>query len=189
MTTGRSDEEIQTNEAAVRALVASHARFLAFLERRVPSRAIAEEILQEAFARGLEKAGTLREDESATAWFYRLLRNAIVDHHRRSGAERRALASVARDAEGDRADDAELMGTVCACVRELSDALKPEHADAIRSVDLEGERVVDYAARIGIRENAAAVRLHRARGALRKAVERCCGACAEHSCLDCDCKH
>ena len=52
------------------------------------ARDLAEEILQDAFVRGLSRgAGArLRDDESAVAWFYRLLRNA----HRRStrGARR-----------------------------------------------------------------------------------------------------
>src|SRR5436190_6310187 len=62
--------------AVLRILVENHARFLAFLERRVGSRDAAQEILQEAFVRSLSRGGSLRDDESAVAWFYRLLRNA-----------------------------------------------------------------------------------------------------------------
>lgn len=54
----------------VRTLAANHRRFLAFLERRVRSRALAEDILQDAFVRGVNKLDTLRSDESAVAWFY-----------------------------------------------------------------------------------------------------------------------
>ncbi len=75
----------------MQALVDNHRQFLAFLERRVESRADAEDILQDAFVRGLEKGGQLRDGESAVAWFYRLLRNAVVDHYRRRGAAGRAL--------------------------------------------------------------------------------------------------
>ena len=39
---------------AIAQLVDGHRAFLAFLERRVESRAAAEDILQSAFARGLE---------------------------------------------------------------------------------------------------------------------------------------
>ena len=60
-------------------LVASHREFLAFLEPRLPSRALAEEILQSAFVRAMEKGGALRDEESAVAWFYRVLRNALID--------------------------------------------------------------------------------------------------------------
>ena len=39
---------------AIERLVAGHRDFLAFLERRVESRAVAEDILQAAFTKGLE---------------------------------------------------------------------------------------------------------------------------------------
>ena len=51
----------------LRALVDNHARFLAFLARRVGRRDLAEEILQEAFVRSLARGSTLRDGESATA--------------------------------------------------------------------------------------------------------------------------
>ena len=57
---------------AVRVLVENHARFLAFLERRVESREVAEDLLQDAFVRSLRSldgAGRLRDQESVTAWF------------------------------------------------------------------------------------------------------------------------
>lgn len=71
-------------------LVDNHRRFLAFLERRVESRAAAEDILQDAFVRGLDRAGSVRDESAIVAWCYRLLRNALVDHYRLGGAEARA---------------------------------------------------------------------------------------------------
>src|SRR5687767_3163928 len=59
-------------------LLTSRRTFLAFLQKRTGSREDAEEILQSAFARALEKGGGLRRDESVVAWFYRLLRNSLV---------------------------------------------------------------------------------------------------------------
>lgn len=79
--------------------VSNHRAFLAFLKRRVGSRTVAEDILQEAFVRGLDKGESLRDEASAVAWFYRMLRNAIVDHHRRRGSSDRALAAFATDLE------------------------------------------------------------------------------------------
>jgi hypothetical protein len=38
------------------------------------------------------------------------------------------------------------------------------------------------------RHSNAAVRIHRARAAFRKHLVRTCGACAEHSCIDCTCR-
>jgi len=91
--------------AVLAVLTANHDRFLAFLARRVHRRDVAEEILQDAFVRGIARGGALREDESAIAWFYRLLRNAIGgrrDHTRErggAGVPRAAGAAAARRAE------------------------------------------------------------------------------------------
>src|SRR5258708_2689997 len=98
--------------AALELLVDNHARFLAFLERRVGRRDLAEEILQDAFVRSLSRgpAARLRDDESAVAWFYRLLRSAIVDHARHASAEQRTLARVAAEpSDPTNASDAELV--------------------------------------------------------------------------------
>jgi RNA polymerase sigma factor (sigma-70 family) len=169
-------------------LVANHQRFLDFLQRRVGARDVAEEILQEAFARSIDRGSTLREGESATAWFYRLLRNALTDHWRRKDARNRALQRVAQEPhEPEPAPDAELLAVVCTCVGELVDDLKPEYAGVLRKVELEGATVHDYADAQGITANNASVRLHRAREALRLRLVRCCGTCATHGCLDCTC--
>jgi RNA polymerase sigma-70 factor (ECF subfamily) len=173
----------------VQALVDNHRRFLAFLERRVGSRADAEDILQDAFVRGLEKGGQLRDGESAVAWFYRLLRNAVVDHWRRRGAASRAedaMAAEWADAASPPPDE-ELFDTICRCVLGLVDTLKPEYAEAVRRIEVDGVAVKDYAAEAGITANAAGVRVHRARQALRDQVTACCGTCATHGCMDCTC--
>jgi RNA polymerase sigma factor (sigma-70 family) len=176
--------------AVLAALVANHARFLSFLERRVGRRDVAEEILQDAFVRGLARGGALRDDESALAWFYRLLRNALVDHHRRGDAERRGLERLGAEPDGrdDGAPDAELVAAICACVRGLVDTLKPEYATALRRVELEGVGVGDFAREAGISPGNAGVRVFRARQALRRRLEESCGTCAEHGCYECECR-
>lgn len=170
----------------VKALVDNHQRFLAFLERRVGNRATAEDILQDGFVRALERADTLESEESATAWFYRLLRNALVDYYRRRGAEDRALAVAANELQSD-GSDVELHETICACVRDLVGTLKPEYGIAIRRVELEGEKVADFARERGITATNASVRLHRAREALRQRLIESCGTCVTHGCRDCEC--
>ena len=53
-------EPAVTNDVA-KLLVASHREFLAFVERRVHDRALAEEIVQDALVRSLEHLGEIRE--------------------------------------------------------------------------------------------------------------------------------
>jgi RNA polymerase sigma factor (sigma-70 family) len=182
------DTQVVTPEIA-QVLVDNHRRFLSFLERRVRSREIAEDILQDAFVRGITKAPDTRDREAVQAWFYRVLRNAIVDHYRRSGAEQRAYAQALAETEDSiTPTDSELFETVCACVRDLVGTLKPEYARAIQRVDLEGAAVKTFADEQGITANNAAVRLHRAHQALKKQVTESCGTCAEHGCYRCECK-
>lgn len=179
--------EREDSEPVVKALVDNHRHFLAFLERRVGSRAVAEELLQSAFARSLEKGGELRDEERAVAWFYRLLRNALVDHYRKQAAEGRALEREAREAT-EVGPDPELKQAVCACVGELLPTLKPEYSELLRQVELEERSVPEAAAAVGITANNAGVRLHRARQALKRQLEKSCGTCASHGCLDCSCQ-
>ena len=169
----------------VATLVANHRAFLAFVQRRVSDRAHAEEILQDAFVRSIDKLDTVRD--SAVGWFYRVLRNAIIDDQRRRATTTRRLEAFAQEQDVSVGDDAELRQAVCKCVGELAGTLKPEYATALRRIEIEGVSVKDYAAEVGISSSNAGVRVFRAREALRRQVARACGTCADHGCLDCTC--
>jgi RNA polymerase sigma-70 factor (ECF subfamily) len=126
-------------------------------------------------------------EESTVTWFYRVLRNAIIDHYRRGGASQRALAAFASELEAQVEPDLDTRDAVCQCVTSLAGTLKPEYAAALRRVEVDGISVREYAAEAGVTANNAGVRLFRAREALRKRVASACGTCAEHGCLDCTC--
>jgi len=168
-------------------LVENHRQFLGFLERRLGDRALAEDILQDAFVKSLEKQSEVRDESSSVAWFYRMLRNAVIDHHRRAGVRSRALETLARELEDAVEPPPELHGEICGCVSRLALTLKPEYEAAIRRIDVEGTPVQVFAAESGISPNNASVRVFRAREALRKQVRTSCGTCADHGCLDCSC--
>ncbi len=175
-------------------LVANHRQFLTFLERRVGSREDAEEILQDAFVRGFEHAAEIRNEERVVAWFYRVLRNAIVDRYRRRARDQKGLSEHAtqvaaeHEANLDGNLDAELERQVCTCVQGLVPLLNDDYAELIRRVDLDGEAIGAIASERGVSAGSARVRLHRARTALRREVDRTCRTCAEHGCLDCTCR-
>lgn len=171
------------------ALVAEHDRFLAFLAPRLESRDAAEEVLQAAFVKGWERGGELQDHESAVAWFYRLLRHALVDHYRGRAAERRALdAHAAAQPEGEAPEIPELAAALCRCLDGLLPTLPPDQAALLRQVDLEGRPVSEVAASLGLTPNATSVRLHRSRKALKARLETTCGTCTTHGCLDCTCR-
>ena len=178
----------QLSPQAVGRLLESRRQFLSFIQSRVKSAEVAEDILQAAFVKGIEKGGSLRDEETVVAWFYRLLRNAIIDHYRRRGSSERASEALVHELETHVEPEDSFKGDICGCVSELMESLKPEYRDALQTVDLEERSLADLAGKVGITPNNAAVRVHRAREALRKQVTLACGICATHGCLDCHCQ-
>ncbi len=168
-------------------LVENHRVFLTFLERRLGDRALAEDLLQSAFAKGMERAAEIRDGEAAVAWFYRLLRNAVVDFRRRRASAERGLDAFLRELETHESPAEEMHGAICQCVQRLAGTLKPEYAEVLQRVDVDGLAVKDFAAERGISSSNAAVRAFRAREALRRQVFQSCGTCAEHGCVECCC--
>ncbi|ADO74623.1 RNA polymerase sigma factor [Stigmatella aurantiaca] len=167
-------------------LVLRYPRFRSFLLRRTGSESVAEEVLQGTLVRVLERGAPGLEGARLMAWFYRVLRNALADHFRHQRVSERALAREAQAVAGEALQPA-LKPSPCQCLHRQLGALKPEYADAVRKVDLEEQSVAEVAQSSGITANHAAVRLYRARKALKKQLEKTCGACAAGGCLDCDC--
>jgi RNA polymerase sigma factor (sigma-70 family) len=181
--------------ATLQTLLDRRAGFLAFVQHRVHDRALAEDILQAAFVRALEHAGTLREENSAVAWFYSVLRHAVIDHHRHHTSEASAIDRWAAEMglTGPNAAEPSTAGIpartfICGCIEQVLPTLRPAYAEVLREVDLAEKPLADYAKTHHLTPGNAAVRAHRARAALRRELARTCGACSIHACLDCVCK-
>ncbi len=185
------------SDATLQTLLDRRASFLGFVQRRVADAALAEDILQTAFVRALEleRSRSLRKNDSAVAWFYSVLRNAVVDHYRRRASESKALDRWGFDlvitgeaALESSALDASTRMFICGCIAHVLPTLKPAYAEVLREVDLDEMSLVDFARRHNLTPGNAGVRAHRARAALRRELARVCGACSLHACLDCTCK-
>ncbi len=174
--------------ARVDLLVQSKAKFLGFLEKRLGSRAEAEDLLQTAFLKAIAEEDTLRDEEKLVPWFYQLIRNLLVDHYRHRAALDRTEAHFVAESETTTGVDEQLFRATCTCVNDLIPTLKPEYVKLIRRVELADEPIQQVARDLGITANNASVRLHRARRALRGALRATCGACTDHGCLDCTCR-
>ncbi len=174
--------------APVETLLENHRVFLRYLERRVGDRALAEDILQDAFAKVVARPEQAPIDEAIVPWFYRTLRNAAVDQFRRRGAADRAYGAFARELETHETPSADMKTEICACVSRLAATLKPEYAEALQAIEVTGTPVKAYAEQKGLSSSNAAVRVFRAREALKKRVIESCGTCAEHGCVNCTCK-
>lgn len=184
---GATTRDALPDRQPLEALLNGRERFLAFLRSKLSDPDAAEDVLQESLLKALRAAPDVREEERLVAWFYRVLQNAVVDAYRRRGVERRRVTGLeGMDLEAEPGQEEEAV--LCECFRELVPALRPEYAELIRALDLEGEAPEQAAARLGITPNNLKVRRHRARQALRVRLEETCRVCAEHHCLDCTCE-
>jgi DNA-directed RNA polymerase specialized sigma24 family protein len=168
--------------ALVESLQGERARFVQMARARVRSEADAEDVVQRAMLRAAEHAGDLADPARARAWFYRILRRAIVDHHRARPREESAGLDVDMEAP-----EGEAPLSPCACAGHLLAELRPAYAEVLRRVDFEGEGAEGVAAALGVSKTNLYVRLHRARQALRGRVEEHCGVRSLGPCLQCSC--
>ena len=158
--------------------------FRAFLTSRVGNPADAEDLLQTGLVKALQRAEELKDNEKLTAWFYRILRNVIIDHVRSRKAAALRENAWAWEANTLR-DDSEADRQLCACFKHLLLQLKPNEAELLRRVELQDEPVARASAALGMTANHGSVTLHRARAELRNQLIEFCGDC---DCLsDCRC--
>jgi len=188
-----TDEALQPlSQDLVHALVQNHREFRSFLSRRVSNEAIADEIFQQSLLKAIESQKTLEKEESVIPWFYRILRNSLIDYYRAHATEAKKydgyLNELVSAEETASAPADELTDAICRCLKGLLPTLRPAYAEVIRRVDLDGEALDEVAKKLGLTLNNLSVRLHRAREAMRKSLVRTCGTCTEHACLDCTCK-
>ncbi len=172
----------------IHALLHEEGRFFAFIRSRVGSIEAAEDILQSAYVRGLQKGHQVRDDQSIVAWFYALLRNALIDHYRSSGASKPVQPEPDWWDTLESGEDLELLMSSQGCVRVAMRALRPEDAQLVEGVDLEGRSIHDMAQQLGITPNALSLRLLRARQSLRTNLQHLCSTCTVTKCLYCRCE-
>jgi RNA polymerase sigma-70 factor (ECF subfamily) len=174
---------------ALRTLAELHNDFLRFLRRHLRSDNDAEEVMQQLYLRVILHARQLRKGESVQFWLRRLLRSALSDYRRRAAAQQRVEADFARKEAAVPLSMDELDAFLCQCLYKVLPVLKPEYAEILRRVDLENEAREALAAALGLSVGNLTVRLHRARQALRRALQLACETCPIHGYFDCGCDY
>jgi len=172
-----------------RALISDRKAFLGFLIKRLGNTADAEDVLQDFCIRVLARKDQLRDAERMDAWLYSILRSSLNDFYRKNGRRERlgeAYAIEPKDTPGS-GDASEIFTQICACVQELVPELRPADANLIRKIDIEEGSRKSVAASLGVAIGTLAVRLHRARLALRNRLLGHCGYCCEDDFEDCSC--
>ncbi len=167
------------------AIIKNLKSFVAFARDRLGDHHLAEDVVQESLLKALSADRQPATDEETAAWFYRILRRAIIDVYRKQGARSRALQRF--EQEFPETPDEEEQRELCRCFRRLMTLVPEQYRELLEEVDLQGKPPEDVAAKLGLTKNNLTVRLHRARKHLRKALTSNCGACSVHGCIDCTC--
>ncbi len=178
-------------DSVIHRLTENRSLFEAFLRRRVDDDFMVQDLLQQSLVKAIQQQHSLNNEESVVPWFYRILRNTVIDYYR-SKASENALRNEFLEEAKVLADDHvpsldEVKATVCGCLDDAISVLRPGYSDLIRRIDLAGETISVVAKEFQITPNNATVRLHRARQALRQSLEQSCGVCSTHGCLNCTC--
>jgi RNA polymerase sigma-70 factor (ECF subfamily) len=169
------------DELALR-LNADRSRHLRYLRSRLPSLEDAEDALQDATLKFFQNAETFNSVEKPEAWIGVSLRRVVVDRYRRAAARRRLGEVLAADPPEAADDGEDEMFARAGCLRSTLHMLKPDYAAILEQVYLEETPLKAVAARQGLTANNMAVRLHRARAALRDALLKRCQTCPIADC-------
>lgn len=142
-----------------------------------------EDVMQDALLSTYRHARAIREPEAFRTWLYRTVRNACLMNRRRRAGEPAHLLSL--DAPSNRPDGRPLDAPTDApsqeqdvdagrrrdWVREAIATLPPAQREVLVLRDLEGLSTREVARVVGVTEDNVKTRLHRARVALRAALE------------------
>ena len=153
-----------------------------FVRARVPATDV-DDIMQMAALRAVERAASLEDPLRVRAWLFTLHRNLMTDMLRQQARHDRLL-DVLEEQEPVLSSQSE---EHCDCSVVQAGQLRPAYAAVLELVDTGGASLAEAAQQLEISVNNAAVRLHRARRALRQAMHDHCGVQSAQDCLECRC--
>lgn len=157
------------------------ARLFAYIQARVRSREVAEDLVQETLLRA-NRTLAAHEIANIEGWLFRTARNAIADHFRGSKDQ----VEWREDEHGEAArDDAmmkeerELREELTAYVRGVVGSLSEPYRSALLLTEYDGLTQKELAERAGISISAAKSRVQRGRAEVKRVIEQCCRIAAD----------
>ena len=183
--------QAQSGQDPIQQIQNARAAILSFLRKRVEDDGVVQDLFQQSVLRAIERQSSLRRREDAVAWFYSILRHALVDYLRKRAVEAKGRNAYRRalihSGHGKVSPFEEVASNPCSCAYAILPSLRPSYAELIRRIDLGGESSKTVAQDLAMTRNHVRVRLHRARQVLRARLVRFCGPCCERDCRNCTC--
>jgi RNA polymerase sigma-70 factor, ECF subfamily len=153
----------------------------------------AEDVLQEVLVKAHQSIGQLRAEGALTTWLFRIATHLGIDHLRKHSRQPEVAHDVDPKDLASEDDGAPGLQRVVeqqemsACVQRFLLNLPSVYRTVLLLHDLDGLTAPEIASSLGITVENAKVRLHRARAALRAALEAGCSfSCDERGVLVCE---
>lgn len=157
-------------------------RLRAWLERRLPQAADAEDVLQQVFLKMAASPPKDVPEDRLGAWLFRVARNALVDARRRATV--RSAESLSTDPVDT--DEPAARKSLTRCLEPMLKTLPTSYADAVREADLRGRSQRELAADLGLSHSAVKSRVQRGRRMLHDNLIACCRPDDDLNCGGCD---
>jgi RNA polymerase sigma-70 factor, ECF subfamily len=144
-----------------------HRQVLAYALRRTSQRSDAEDVVSAAFTVAWRRFGDKPSAEFELPWLYAIAARVLANHRRslrRLTALRLRLHELPAPARDERSDLAELVAALT--------QLRPDDQEILRLAAWEGLSGAELAVALNCTENAAAIRLHRARKRLEEQLAK-----------------
>lgn len=143
----------------------------AFIGRRVRDEDLASDLLQETFVRIHQGLGSLEENDRVLAWVYRIARNAIADHFRKTPESQTDGTPdvIVEELESDNFNK-----DVGRWLLEMLPSIPETYRAALEMAEVEGLTQREVSERLGLSLSGAKSRVQRGRDMLRDMLFRCC---------------
>ena len=147
-----------------------------FILSRISKPEDADDVLQEAFVRLMEKppAG----QSHTRGWLYRVVRNLIADYYRKHSIH--DPIDELDPVDEERFEVSETEAFVSSWLRPMALGLPDKYREALMMADFEGATMAQIAERLELSLSGAKSRVQRARGLLVKDLHDCCSFHFDH---------
>lgn len=140
---------------------------------KVGHRVDCHDIMQEVFLKIMLNINKIEQADNMAAYLVKLTNNAVIDHYRRSKPVIYTEMTDDIHVENDIVQDQSLKLADC-CLQPMIKSLPGIYKDALIETEVEGMKLKDYAAKMGISLSNAKIRVQRAKEKLKDIIMQCC---------------
>lgn len=148
-----------------------HHKLHGFIQSRVGDTSLADDILQDVFARIHSRIDSLRDSGKIQSWIYQITRNAIIDFYRSRKMTEELPESLSNiEMDTNEKTRKEISNWLLPMIKSLPDI----YQQALTLSEIEGLPQKEVAKKLGLSLPGAKARIQRGRVLLKKTLVDCC---------------